>query len=164
MKKQFFEEFAPLEKAECVLVLTDKKTGACYCECHVKASVLNQLGTTIAPLDPDDQPDYKANRDLRLTHPAFAKMEADAKQGRSFSNIVSEYTREHKKSQPLKIVGGQHRFKALQDALTDGVDEYHGIKVYFGLDLSQRLDVQLISNTNIAISLLKWDFRETTDP
>ena len=32
------------------------------------------------------------------------------------------------------------------------MDEYHGIKVYFGLNTDQRLDVQLISNTNIAAS------------
>jgi hypothetical protein len=30
-----------------------------------------------------------------------------------------------------------------------GIDEYHGVKVYLGLDIKQRLDVQLISNTNI---------------
>jgi hypothetical protein len=33
-----------------------------------------------------------------------------------------------------------------------GVDVYHGVKVYLGLDTEQRLDVQLISNTNIATS------------
>jgi hypothetical protein len=52
----------------------------------------------------------------------------------------------------LKVIGGQHRTKAIEEALSKGVDEYHGLKVYFGLDSAQRLDVQLISNTNIAIS------------
>ena len=32
------------------------------------------------------------------------------------------------------------------------MNEYHGVKVYFGLDIKQRLDVQLISNTNIDTS------------
>jgi hypothetical protein len=150
--KQFAAEFKPLEAEECLLMLTDKRTDANYCECHIKASVLIQLGTTEAPLDPDEQMDYKANRELRLTHPAFVRMQSDAKQGRSFSNIVAEYTKDFGKAHPLKIVGGQHRFKAIQEALAENVDEYHGVKVYFGLDTPQRLDVQLISNTNIAIS------------
>jgi hypothetical protein len=76
----------------------------------------------------------------------------DAKQKRSFSNIVAEYTKEFDAEHPLKIIGGQHRFEAIRAALKDGVDEYHGVKVHFGLDMKQRLDVQLISNTNIAIS------------
>jgi hypothetical protein len=130
----------------------DNRTQAQYCECHIKGSVLIQLGTTDAPLDPDEQGDYKANRELRLTHPAFVRMLNDAKQRRSFSNIVAEYTKTFGKAHPLKIVGGQHRFRAIQEALADGVDEYHGVKVYFGLDTQQRLDVQLISNTNISIS------------
>jgi hypothetical protein len=50
------------------------------------------------------------------------------------------------------VIGGQHRFHAIQAAQEKGVDEYHGVKVYFGLDTDQRLDVQLISNTNIAVS------------
>jgi hypothetical protein len=37
-------------------------------------------------------------------------------------------------------------------ALKKGIDEHHGVKVYFDLAKKQRLDVQLISNTNIAIS------------
>ena len=76
----------------------------------------------------------------------------DAKQRRSFSNIVAEYTKEFDSEHPLKIIGGQHRFEAIRAALPDGIDEYHGVKVYLGLDMTQRLDVQLISNTNIAIS------------
>ena len=76
----------------------------------------------------------------------------DAKQKRSFSNIVAEYTKEFDSEHPLKIIGGQHRYEAIRAALPDGIDEYHGVKVYLGLDMTQRLDVQLISNTNIAIS------------
>jgi len=50
------------------------------------------------------------------------------------------------------VVGGQHRFEAIRLALEKDVNEYHGVKVYFALDTEQRLDVQLISNTNIAVS------------
>ena len=79
-------------------------------------------------------------------------MKADAEKGRAFSNVVAEYSTQFNPTFPLKIVGGQHRFEAIQHALTSGVDEYHGIKVYFNLNKDQRMDVQLISNTAIAVS------------
>ena len=148
----FAKEFKPLETHEQLLQLTDSRTGARYCECHVKGSKIVLLGTTDVPLDPDEQPDYRANREIVVNDVAFERMKADAKQRRSFSNIVTEYTKEFDSEHPLKIIGGQHRFQAIRDALGVSVDEYHGVKVYFGLDIKQRLDVQLISNTNIDTS------------
>ena len=79
-------------------------------------------------------------------------MKKDALDGRSFSNIVAEYTTNYDKDHPLKVIGGQHRFIAIAEALSKGVSQVHGVKVYFGLNTAQRLDVQLISNTNIAVS------------
>jgi hypothetical protein len=152
----FVDEFAPLE-AESVMLLTDHKTGAQYCECHVKAERLIGLGTTDVPLDPDDQGEYRANREIVEDAPAYARMIEDAKARRTFSNIVAEFTLEFDKSHPLKIIGGQHRFEAIRAALSSDVDEYHGVKVYFDLNMEQRLDVQLISNTNIAISADLFD-------
>ena len=160
--KQFCTEFRPLEEDQCLRMLKDKYTGANYCECYIKASVMVSLGTLDVPLDPEDQPDYRANREINENHPAFKKMQEDAKARRSFSNIVAEYTKRYNKTHPLKIVGGQHRFRAIQDALEDAVDEYHGIKVYFMLDTKQRLDVQLISNSNIAISHDLFDRMQET--
>jgi hypothetical protein len=110
------------------------------------------LGTIDVPLDPEEQSDYRANRDIVLNNSAFHTMKEDAKQKRSFSNIVAEYTKEFDAEHPLKIIGGQHRFEAIREALSFGIDQYHGVKVYLALDIKQRLDVQLISNTNIAIS------------
>ena len=104
------------------------------------------------PLDPDDQAEYRANRDIVEDAQAFEAMKEDAKRNRSFSNIVTEYTRDFDADHPLKVIGGQHRFEAIRLALQNGVDEVHGVKVYLGLDMEQRLDVQLISNTNIATS------------
>jgi hypothetical protein len=150
--EQFQAKFSPLEGPAKLVLLIDRRTAASFCECHVKGSTLVQLGTIDAPLDPDEQPDYRANREIRLNHPAFMKMKEDARKGRTFSNIVCEFTEEFDPSHPLKIVGGQHRFQAIEDAVSSGVDEYHGVKVYFNLDMNQRIDVQLISNTNIAIS------------
>src|SRR5690349_8984615 len=126
--EQFAGEFVPLESKEALLLLVDRRTGASFCECHIKGSTLVSLGTIDAPLDPEDQPDYRANREIRLNHPAFLKMKEDARKGRTFSNIVSEYTKDFDEAHPLKIVGGQHRFQAIQDAVANNIDEYHGVK------------------------------------
>ena len=99
------------------------------------------------PLDPEEQAEYRANREIVTSHYAFEKMQQDAKERRSFSNLVAEFTTDYNPDHPLKIIGGQHRYEAIRKALENGVDEYHGVKVYFGLDSEQRLDVQLISTT-----------------
>ena len=149
------EEFAdcmvPLERTALYL-LRDARTSARFCECHILASKLIPNATVDVPLDPDDQSDYRANREVVENHSAYEQMKRDGLQGRSFSNLVAEYTTGYNAEHPLKIIGGQHRYHAIENALDEHVDEYHGIKVYFGLDTDQRLDVQLISNTNIAVS------------
>jgi hypothetical protein len=89
-------------------------------------------------------------------------MKEDALGGRAFSNLVAEYTKENDPDRPLKIIGGQHRFEAIKAALAANVDNYHGVKVYLGLNMDQRLDVQLISNTNIAISSDLYDRMQET--
>lgn len=147
----FLKTFEPLESPN-VMLLTDYRTNARYCECHIKASKLIALGTTDVPLDPEDQAEYRANRELVEDAPAYERMIDDAQLRRTFSNIVAEYTTEFEKDFPLKIIGGQHRYEAIKSALEKAIDEHHGVKVYFDLTMDQRLDVQLISNTNIAIS------------
>ena len=89
-------------------------------------------------------------------------MKGDAKKRRSFSNIVTEFTTEFDAEYPLKIIGGQHRFEAIKEALADGVNEFHGVKVYFGLSPEQRLDAQLISNTLIAVPTDLFDRMQET--
>ena len=150
--KQFVGECHPLEGHEKLQLLSDARTGAHFCECHILGSKIVELGTTDVPLDPDDQPEYRANRGIEEGSNAFQKMKDDAEQRRSFSNIVAEWKKESDSSTPLKIIGGQHRFEAFRHAVDNGVDVIHGVKVYFALDMQQRLDVQLISNTNIDIS------------
>ena len=155
--RNFIAECEPMEGHEKLLLLSDAKTGAQYCECHITGSKIIGLGTTDVPLDPEEQPDYKANRDIEEGSVVFQKMKEDAKSQRSFSNIVAEWKREQGEvidavDSPLKIIGGQHRFEAIRFALENQVDAYHGVKVYFALDMPQRLDVQLISNTNIDVS------------
>lgn len=140
----------PLEGAESLYVFTDNRTGARYCECHVRGSKLTTLGTTDTPLDPEEQPEYRANRDLVENAPAFNRMKGDAIERRSFSGIVAEFIPDEER--PLKVIGGQHRFTAVEIAFGSGVDELHGIKIYLDLTMEQRFDAQLISNTVIAIS------------
>ena len=148
---EFIGLFEPLE-ADHLYPLVDRRTDARFVECHIRAAKLVPQSTIDVPLDPEDQPDYRANRELVEDATAFLQMKADAVKGRSFSNLVAEFTTTFDAEHPLKIIGGQHRCIAIREALQCGVDEYHGVKVYFGLDSEKRLDVQLISNTNIAVS------------
>ena len=150
--KDFVEMFEPLETLDRLILLRNSRTNALYCECHTRASKFIPLSTTDVPLDPQSQPEYRANREMVEDHQAYLKMQEDAKHRRNFSNIVAEFTRKFDSSHPLKIIGGQHRYEAIKGAATAGIDEYHGFKVYFHLTQAQRLDAQLISNTNIAIS------------
>jgi hypothetical protein len=144
----FCEQFDPLERSG-IFVLKDALTGAAFTECHVRAEPIISLGTTDVPLDPDESPEYRANRDVVTSHAAFERMQEDAIGGRKFSNIVCEFSPQ--KSKPLEVIGGQHRFEAISEAVANGMDVYHGLKVYFALNKEQRLDVQVISNTNIAV-------------
>lgn len=157
---RFADASEPLEPH--LVLLRDARTGAMYVECHIRASKLIKLGTVDVPLDPDEQAEYRANRELVEDHIAFAQMKDDAVHGRAFSNLVCEFSLAFEPNHPLKIVGGQHRFTAIQEALLADVDELHGLKVYFGLDNDQRIDVQLISNTNIAVSADLFDRMQET--
>jgi hypothetical protein len=158
----FVAAFQPLEAKDEFHVLVDVRTNARYCECHICANKLVPLSTIDVPLDPDEQPEYRANREIVTSHMAFERMRQDAKQRRSFSNLVAEFTTEYDPEHPLKIIGGQHRYQAINEALEASIDEYHGVKVYFGLDSDQRLDVQLISNTVIAVSADLYDRMQET--
>ena len=149
---QFIRIFEPLEATDVFRVFVDARTMARYCECHVDASKIVPLATTDVPLEPEDQPEYRANRGMVTSHPAFGRMLDDAKKRRGFSNIVAEFTTDYDPDHPLKIIGGQHRYEAIKQALEAGVSEIHGVKVYFALDAEQRLDVQVISNTVIAVA------------
>lgn len=148
---RFIESFDIQEK-ESITVHTDNKTFAFYIECHINSSDIIDKGTIDVPLDPESQPEYRANREVVEGNAAYLKMIEDAKNRRVFSGIVAEYNPNYEPKFPLKIIGGQHRFLAIEKALDNGVNEYHGFKIYFGLNTDQRLDVQLISNTNIAVA------------
>lgn len=159
---QFVKVCHPTESADVLHVFVDARTSALYSECHILADKLVALATTDVPLDPEEQPEYRANREIVADHTAFSSMKDDAKRRRSFSNIVVEFTTEYDPEHPLKIIGGQHRFQAIAGALEAGVNEVHGIKVYFALTSEQRLDAQLISNTVIAVPTDLYDRMQET--
>jgi hypothetical protein len=148
--ENFVNLFQPLE--DDLIVMTDFFTKAYYIEVHILAQKMIGLGTIDVPLDPEEQSEYRANREVVEDHDAFLRMQEDAINGRTFSNIVAEFNTAFNEDKPLKIIGGQHRFIAIREALEKDIDHYHGIKLYFGLNIEQRLDVQLISNTNIAVA------------
>jgi hypothetical protein len=147
--EQFIQTLSPVER-NALLLFRDECTGAVYTECHIAASTIYNHSTDDVPLDPEASSDYRANRQLVDDHAAYKQMEIDALKGRSFSNFVCEFILGEDK--PLKIIGGQHRYNALKNALENNIDSIHGLKVYFNLTKDQRLDVQVISNTNITVS------------
>ncbi|EMB13663.1 hypothetical protein [Rhodopirellula europaea] len=160
--KKFLALAEPFENSEHLSLLTDKRTNASYLQCHLRASDLIRLATIDVPLDPDEQSEYRANREILADHTAFRKMKDDALNGRTFSDIVCEYTTEFDSEHPIKIIGGQHRYEAIRAAVDSDVNEYHGLKIYLKLNKKQRLDVQLISNTNIAVSSDLFDRMQET--
>ncbi|MBQ0711922.1 MAG: hypothetical protein KBT53_03080 [Porticoccus sp.] len=149
--QSFVGEFSPLDTN--LIIFSDARTGAYYIESHLMAENILELSTIDVPLDPEEQSDYRANREIVEDHTSFMLMKEDASKGRTFSNIVAEYNIDFDAKHPLKIIGGQHRLSAIKSAYENGdVNVPHGIKIYFGLSNDQRLDVQLISNTNIAVA------------
>ena len=147
-----FAEACDPQEAPAMSVFTDRRNGARYCLCHIRASKLLSLATIDVPLDPESQPDYRANREIEEDHAAYEQMKLDACAHRSFNGLVCEYTTAFDESHPVKVIGGQHRYNAIKLAAENDIDEWHGLQVYFGLDPDQRLDVQVISNTNIQVS------------
>ena len=91
---------APYEAADGIDVFVDACKLARYCECHITAEKLIELATIDVPLDPDEQGEYRANREILADHAAFQAMKEDAKKRRTFSNIVAEFTTEFDEDHP----------------------------------------------------------------
>jgi len=132
------------------VIFQDGKSKAFYIECHIPASVNHSLLDINAELDPEEQSEYRANRELQPQHKAFKKMLSDAKAGRQFSDIIIEYNKSYSEDLPLKVLGGQHRSVAIQEAESES-NRPHGFKVYFSLSSEQRNEIAQISNTNISL-------------
>lgn len=152
--EKFYDLINTLEKEteRGLLILFDKKSNSFYTECHLNASEIVAKGDIEAVVDPEN-PDFRLNRELNRAHPAFKDMIEDTKNGRQFSDIIVDFNQTYPpKDKPLKILGGQHRVVAIKEAFGDKVNNFHGIRVYFNLDIPKRVDIAQVANTNINIS------------
>jgi len=150
----FLKHFKPLEinLGVPLILLRDNSNGAFYVICHLSGKTIDIKADLDAVLDPMESEDYKLNRDLYLDTYAYKKMESDATNGRSFEDLVIEYDTKYRPNIPLKIFGGQHRTKAISAALKADVSFFHGVRIYFGLNKSQKVDIAIANNTAITIS------------
>ncbi|MCX5992081.1 MAG: hypothetical protein NTZ04_07135 [Chloroflexi bacterium] len=151
---EFLEKVDTLEKVndQMVVIHQDGKDQGYYIRCSISATDVASLLDLGARLNPASPESYRANRDLRLQHKTYERMRADAKMGREFSDIIVEFNTTYCPKTPLKVWGGQHRSKAIQDAVEAGSSRYHGFSVYFCLSKEQRAELALVSNTNIDVS------------
>jgi hypothetical protein len=134
-----------------IVVFQDGVKGAYYIKCSILAKDASSFCDLNAKLDVDNPEGFRANRELLLTHATYLKMRDDAGNGREFNDIIVEYNKDYGSKAPLKVWGGQHRIRAIKEAV-DKKNRYHGFKIYFSLSKQQRTEVALISNTNISVS------------
>lgn len=150
----FLDRFDTYEEKNSVplLLMLDMKSGAYYTVCHLEAKTIATKADTEAVLDPQESEDYKLNRELYTDTYAYKLMEADAKKGRSFEDIVMEYDNSYRPEKPLKVYGGQHRVLAIRESVKEGSDSFHGVRIYCKLSTEQRFEIALVNNTSIAVS------------
>jgi len=153
--ESFLEEVKTLEVAKefPIIIYQDGKSKGYYIKCGILAELACPLLDLNAKLNPSDAESFRANRELLIQHNTYKRMVSDAREGREFNDIIVEYTKDYAPEKSLKIWGGQHRVKAIQDANRDtGISRYHGFRIFFSLSKQQRTEIALISNTNIAVS------------
>ena len=136
-----------------LIICQDGKSKGYYIRCCMLAEHASPLLDMNAKLNPTDAESFRANRELLIEHNTFKRMVSDAKDGREFNDIIVEFTKEYTPDKPLKIWGGQHRAKAVQQAYSEAkITRFHGFRIYFNLSKPQRTELALISNTNISVS------------
>ncbi len=99
-----------------------------------------------------DEEEYRLNRELYTDTYAYRQMEADALRHRAFEDIVVEFDESYRPDRPLKVIGGQHRVKSIQEAVGHGVSEIHGLRVFFDLNDEQKVDIATVNNTSIVVA------------
>lgn len=152
--RDFLKKLTPLEVQRDVplVLLYDQRSEAHYLICHLPGEIVNAKADTDAVLDPHETDEYKLNRDIYTDTYAYRIMQQDAIHGRTFEDIVAEYDSTYRSGRPLKIYGGQHRVTAIKEAVDQGINKPHGLRVYFDLTTNQRLEIATVSNTSIAVS------------
>lgn len=153
---EFLDNYTPLEVlvSGSIILFYDEKSNSFYFNAHLKSRDIVDSMDFEASLDGPDEDDdiYKLNRDIAENEVAYQLMVSDAKEGRSFEDIVVEYDSSYNSSKPIKIYGGQHRIKAIQSSKEEKPDIYHGFRIYFDLDRHQKVEIATINNTSIAVS------------
>lgn len=152
--KRFLDLFKPIEiiNGTKLLLLFDKKSEAYYLNCHLESKVISSKTDLQAVLDADESEDYKLNREIYVDNYAYKRMEEDAIAGRSFEDLVVEFDESYRPQKPFKVFGGQHRIKAIDEANKKGTQTYHGLRIFFGLSVPQRVNIAIVNNTSITVS------------
>jgi len=146
-----FETFEEKSDAK-LLLLFDERSKGFYLNCHLDSEVLASKTDLDAVLDPTESEDYKLNRGIYTDTYAYRLMEGDALKGRSFEDLVTEYDTSYRPDKPLKVFGGQHRIRAIRESIKKNVSVAHGVRVYFGLSVEQKVNIAMANNTSIAVS------------
>jgi hypothetical protein len=141
------------EKNIPILIHQDGVKSSYYIHCCISGEIVSHLISLDARLDPFGKDTFRDNRELMVKHNTYLRMIQDAENKREFNDIIVEYNKSYIPERPLKVWGGQHRSKAIQNAYDKRkVSRYHGFRVYFCLSKEQRSELALISNTNISVS------------
>ncbi len=154
----FYLNIPTIEKSinKPLMILEDEKINSFYAECHILAKDYIKLMDLDPSIDPEEQDDFRSNRNFEPDNPDYKKMVLDAKDGRQFSDIVIEYNSSKKNknpNKPLKVFGGQHRSHAIKEAFEyNSKNRIHGLKIYFNLNIETRGDIAIVSNTNIHVA------------
>lgn len=152
--EEFLKVFQTFEEKNGVklLIQFDNRSKAYYLNCHLDSKVLASKTDLDAVLDPTESEDYKLNRGIYTDTYAYRLMEDDALKGRSFEDLVVEYDTSYRSDMPIKVFGGQHRIMAIREAIKKNVSVVHGVRVYFGLSIEQKVNIAMANNTSIAVS------------
>jgi hypothetical protein len=152
--KEFIRKFKILEVENSVplILIFDKRSEAFYSVCHLDSETLTTKSDLDAVLDPAESEEYKLNRNIYTDTYSYRLMEKDALRGRSFEDIVVEYDVSYRPDLPLKVFGGQHRVMAIKESARQGTSAVHGVRVYFDLNVEQKVNIAMASNTAIAVS------------
>jgi len=153
--QSFIDSLECLEKKKDsqIFIHQDGVKNSYYIRCCMSGEIVSNRIDLDARLDPQSTDTFRDNRELLLTHNTYRRMSRDADNEREFNDIIAEYNTAYSPEKPLKIWGGQHRSRAIQDAFRKkNVTRYHGFRIYFCLSKEQRSELALVSNTSIAVS------------
>ncbi len=153
--REFLKNIDTLEKSRKVpvFIFQDGVKKSYYIRCAITGKTMADVISLDARLNPESGATFRGNREIMESHNTFVRMRADAENQREFNDIIAEYVTSYQPKKPLKVWGGQHRSRAIIDAYRQKkVSRYHGFRVYVNLSKEQRIELAMISNTNIAVS------------